>query len=151
MSDGVSAFAVQVPFHAYPTLAETALRGLFYLSPHAHPARAQGLSWGLSALNTEPLLITTLWEAWPAERSLLPLKPHLGDLLTQSPSEGRALAVRLALLHPDEALELCEALSELEEVNLGPLYEALHKQLLRVKRVRLWVECREALRRGALR
>jgi len=144
--DGVSPFAKPVAYYARPSLAETALRALFNLSPHAHPARSAGLSWGLEALQREPALISALWEAWPAERSLLPLAEHLGGLLTLTPSVGETLAVRLALLHLDEAVQICEALSGLDEQSLAPLREALHKQLLRVKRVRLWVSCREALR-----
>ena len=144
--DVVSFFAQPIAYYAQQTLAETALRALFTLSPHAHPARTAGLNWGLEALRYEPRLISALWEAWPAERSLLPLAEHLGALLTLSPSVGEALAVRLALLHLDEALPICEALSGLSEQSLTPLREALHKQLLRVKRVRLWVSCREALR-----
>ena len=81
------------------------------------------------------------------------LGEHLLTLLSEAPRLGEALATRLALLRREEALPLCEALApQLKGLNaqerervVTPLREALHKQLMRVGQVRLWVACRALL------
>ena len=143
--DGVSRFASPVAYHASPTLAETALRVCYDLIPQAHPRYQEALSWGLSSSDHEPQLLRPLWEAWPAHERLTPLLPHLKTLLSADPSIGRALAIRVALFHPNDAPIITEGLSGLDLESLAPFRESLEKQLMRVKRVKLWVTCRESL------
>lgn len=146
--DGVSFFVSPVAYYALPTFAETALKVLFELIPRRHPAYMLALKWGLEALKQEPTLCFLIWEAWPVEDSLLPLSDYYSLLCDQDPSIQEALAIRIALFHPSEALEICDVFKRNTALDIQPFTHALHKQLMRVKQVKLWVQCRERLKKA---
>jgi hypothetical protein len=144
---------------ATPHLTHTALALLLELTPRAHPRYAESLSWASERLGSVSVettlyipLLRLVWRAWPAERPLLELSPHLSALLCDDPTQGEPLATRLALFHPEHALEVCEVLARALQTNtltlntLNPFMSALEKQLLRVGKVKVWAHCRRLVR-----
>jgi hypothetical protein len=153
--DGVSRFPPTRRAFCAPTLAESALSCVAALAPSAHPARQRASQWALAeaaalwdggALEEAAPLALLAWENRDPRASLLPLAPYARALLSLRPELAEPLALRLALLSPHEAPALCAALAALPPSAPRHAFErALRKQLGRVGRVRLWVECRGLL------
>ena len=153
--DGVSRFPSPRLTFCAPTLAESALACLAALAPSAHPARERASRWALAeaaalwgrgAVEEAAPLARLAWETRDPRAPLLPLAPYAPLLLSLHPELAEPLALRLALLCPHEAPALCAALAPLPPSAARDAFaRALQKQLGRVGRVRLWVECRGAL------
>ena len=158
--DKVSAFQAISPFFADQTLGSTALQTIALLSTHNHPARILAINHVStrlqSALRKELSLSTQersfiqawLWDQADWERDLSALLPMTSTLLNEKRSRVDLLAIRLALLSPKNAVQVCESLGQLEIEVKRQFTESLEKQLKRVGKVSLWVQCRETLKRG---
>ena len=163
--DGVSAFAPMSSLYARPTLGESALVLIAELAPPGHPAKQQALRYASShlslytrsALTPERTiddqnhvhltswLTTWLWDHLDIRDELTPLLPHASRCLQGSEERQTSLAIRLALIRPQDALEMCQALKTLDLEERKTFATLLEKQLKRVGKIRLWVACRQAL------
>lgn len=153
LRDGVSQFAELRDLYAHPTLAESALMLIAELAQPGHAARQVGsryVSDHLSSPDVDPRqrawLATWLWDHLDPRGTLEPLLPHARSCLSGHPRRIEALAVRLALLIPHEAISACEAMRSLSEAERALFSARLERQLKRVGRVKLWVQCRETLK-----
>ena len=144
--DGVSFFPPRKVYFFEETLAETALQLLITLCPPQHSARERAIDWALA----EDSLTVWAWDAWAPQRPHLPLLPSAFRILTDSEEWCEALALRLALFHPQEAPIFCEQLRELEPPRKSVFERTLEKQLRRVGKIKLWVRCRQSLLMGSV-
>jgi hypothetical protein len=142
--DGVSFFPPRKIYFVEETLAETALQLLITLCPPQHIARESAIDWAL----TEPSLTVWAWDAWAPQRAHLPLLQSALKVLNESEEWCEALALRLALFHPQEAPIFCEHLKALHSPQKHIFERTLEKQLRRVGKIKLWVHCRKSLLRG---
>lgn len=152
MRDGVSHFAPLQEVYAHSTLGESALTLIAEIAPPRHPARRAALNFIDAHLQMSSLdearrdwLSTWLWDHLDMREGLAPLLPYARQILQGHPERAELLAVRLALITPDEALDVCQALQSLPQSERASFGSLLERQLKRVGKISLWVGCREAL------
>ena len=164
--DGVSTFAPMNSLYARSSLGKSALVLIADLAPPGHPAKQQALQYASAHLSlyTElsdsldpstryeshevpliPWLTSWLWDHVDIRDELTPLLPHASRCVQGSEQRQQALAIRLALIRPQDAEEICQALQSLEFKERQNFAKLLEKQLKRVGKIRLWVACRQLL------
>ena len=168
LRDGVSEFAPLQSLYARPNLGESALALIAELAPPGHPAKQQALRYASAHLSryTEQSsstirldddhdvpeahshldwLTSWLWDHLDVRDELTPLLPHAARCVRNSAHRQQALAIRLALIRPEDASRVCQALTSLELTDRQSFSKLLEKQLKRVGKIKLWVLCRQTL------
>ena len=148
-ADGVSYFVEAHPLIAEHTLGETALRVFTELAPSGHPTRVamqNSLAYHLKTQQHDSDgLVSWLWEITGSRDPLAPLVPYLSLCLEHQPERAKALAVRVALINPDEAISVCSSLAQLEEPIKEMFKTELYRQLMRIGQIKLWASCKVSL------
>jgi hypothetical protein len=132
-----SFFPNLVYYYCQPTVSDTYLAVLIDLLPENHFIRLQAIDWAYTR-GISPHLV---WQAWPKNRSHLPLIQFISaQLLIDTPDALSTLAVRLVLMHPNEILAFCMAIrkSELSKDHQQSFAHALHKQCKRTGNILIW-------------
>jgi hypothetical protein len=153
--DGRSYFAPLTQLYYADTMGQTALNLFTEIALSIDPLKADVITLVSEHLSMREAveienknllkLGDWLWDNWQVEDGLQSLLIIAYRCINGRPDRSEVLALRLALIAPEQAEQTCAALTKLPIDQKRQFATHLEKQLKRVGKIKLWVHCRKVL------